>query len=154
MTLITHNSRLTAILILGHGSSVKKANNTLREVAEAVRIKGGYDIVQSAFLQFEHPNFAEAVDILAEQDVQKIIVHPYFLYMGAHVTKDLPFEIGTVKKKYQNLEIILASHLGYHEKLVDVAVERIGEAMGQRFEVRGERQKHGNNYPASSLQPP
>ncbi|HBR17292.1 MAG TPA: hypothetical protein DD725_06760 [Deltaproteobacteria bacterium] len=155
MTRITHNaSRTTAVLILGHGSPVPKANETLREIAHAVKIKGGYDIVQPAFLQFEHPNFAEAVDILAQQGVQKIIVHPYFLYMGAHVTKDIPFEIGTVKKKYQNLEIILASHLGYHEKLVDVAVERIGEAMGQRFEVRGERQKHGNNYPASSLQPP
>src|SRR3989338_10081327 len=123
-----HSSQFTAVLILGHGSPVSKANETLREIARGVKAKGGYEIVQPAFLQFEHPNFAEAVDILAEQGVQKIIVHPYFLYMGAHVTKDIPFEIGTVKKKYQNLEIILASHLGYHEKLVDVAVERIGEA--------------------------
>lgn len=120
----------TAVLILGHGSPVSKANETLREIARGVKAKGGYDIVQPAFLQFEHPNFAEAVALLAEQGVQKVIVHPYFLYMGSHVTKDLPFEIATAKKKYPNLDVILAPHLGYHEKLVDVAVERIEAVRG------------------------
>ncbi|MBI5049209.1 MAG: precorrin-8X methylmutase [Deltaproteobacteria bacterium] len=145
--LTSHNSRLTAVLILGHGSPVSNANNTLLDIARAVKIKGGYDIVQPAFLQFEHPNFAKAVDILAEQGVQKIIVHPYFLYMGSHVTKDLPFEIETAKKKYPNLEIPLVPHLGYHEKLVDVAVERIESARqgawGQG--VKGSRESKSSN---------
>jgi len=118
----------TAIIILGHGSPVSKANNTLHEVAKSVKEKGSYDIVQPAFLQFEHPDFSEAVDLLVKQGAKKIVVHPYFLYMGSHVTKDLPFEIGTAEKKYPNLEFILAPHLGYHEKLVDVAVERIEDA--------------------------
>ncbi|HLA51176.1 MAG TPA: precorrin-8X methylmutase, partial [Thermodesulfobacteriota bacterium] len=121
----------TAIIILGHGSPVSKANNTLHEVAKSVKEKGSYDIVQPAFLQFEHPDFSEAVDLLVKQGAKKIIVHPYFLYMGSHVTKDLPFEIGTAEKKYPNLEFVLAPHLGYHEKLVDVAIERIEQIMGR-----------------------
>src|SRR3990172_5520351 len=132
-------SRITAVLILGHGSPVSKANNTLLEVAEAVRMKGGYGIVQPAFLQFEHPNFAEAVDIIVGMGAQQIIVHPYFLYMGAHVTKDLPFEIGTVKKKYPDIEFILAPHLGYHEKLVDIAVERIETVRSSETETEKRR---------------
>ena len=126
----------TAIIILGHGSPVSKANNTLHEVAKSVKEKGSYDIVQPAFLQFEHPDFSEAVDLLVKQGAKKIIVHPYFLYMGRHVTKDLPFEIGTAEKKYPNLEFVLAPHLGYHEKLVDVAVERIEQIKGQESGVR------------------
>lgn len=126
-----HNAQLAAVLILGHGSPVSKANHTLHEVAKSVKEKGGYDIVQPAFLQFEHPDFSEAVDILVKQGVEKIIVHPYFLYMGSHVTKDLPFEIDTAVKKYPNLKFFLAPHLGYHEKLVDVAIERIEEARRQ-----------------------
>ncbi|MEK7828684.1 MAG: precorrin-8X methylmutase [Deltaproteobacteria bacterium] len=110
---------------------MSKANNTLHEVAKSVKEKGGYDIVQPAFLQFEHPDFSEAVDLLVKQGAEKIIVHPYFLYMGSHVTKDLPFEIGTAEKKYPNLEFVLAPHLGYHEKLVDVAIERIEQIMGR-----------------------
>jgi len=139
--LTTHDSQFTAVLILGHGSPVSKANNTLFEVAEAVRIKGSYDIVQPAFLQFEHPNFAEAVDIIVGMGAQQIIVHPYFLYMGAHVTKDLPFETGTAKKKYPDIEFILAPHLGYHEKLVDIAVERIEAGRGQGSGVKGQKEQ-------------
>ncbi|MBI5327802.1 MAG: precorrin-8X methylmutase [Deltaproteobacteria bacterium] len=137
---------MTAVLVLGHGSPVSKANNTLLEIARAVKIKGGYDIVQPAFLQFEHPDFHEAVDILVKQGAMKIIVHPYFLYMGSHVTKDLPFEIETAKKKYPNLEIFLAPHLGYHEKLVDVAVERIEQVRSQKIEV-----KISQVFPASHI---
>ena len=110
---------------------MSKANNTLHEVAKSVKEKGSYDIVQPAFLQFEHPDFSEAVDLLVKQGAEKIIVHPYFLYMGSHVTKDLPFEIDTAAKKYPNLEFFLAPHLGYHEKLVDVAIERIEQIMGR-----------------------
>ena len=149
-------SRITAVLILGHGSPVSKANNTLLEVAEAVRMKGGYGIVQPAFLQFEHPNFAEAVDIIVGMGAQQIIVHPYFLYMGAHVTKDLPFEIGTVKKKYPDIEFILAPHLGYHEKLVDIAVERIESVKNKKSEVRSQKSE-GNRitpFPTSHIPHP
>ena len=151
-----HSSQLTAVLILGHGSPVSKANNTLFEVAEAVRIKGGYDIVQPAFLQFEHPNFAEAVDKIVGMGAQQIIVHPYFLYMGAHVTKDLPFEIGTAKKKYPDIEFILAPHLGYHEKLVDIAVERIESVKNKKSEVRSQKSE-GNRitpFPTSHIPHP
>ncbi|MEK7803694.1 MAG: precorrin-8X methylmutase, partial [Deltaproteobacteria bacterium] len=145
--LTTHDSQFTAVLILGHGSPVSKANNTLFEVAEAVRIKGGYDIVQPAFLQFEHPNFAEAVDIIVGMGAQQIIVHPYFLYMGAHVTKDLPFEIGTAKRKYPDIEFILTPHLGYHEKLVDIAVERIESVKNKKSEVRSQKSEENRITP-------
>ena len=154
--LTTHDSQFTAVLILGHGSPVSKANNTLLEVAEAVRIKGGYGIVQPAFLQFEHPNFAEAVDKIVGMGAQQIIVHPYFLYMGAHVTKDLPFEIGTAKRKYPDIEFILAPHLGYHEKLVDIAVERIESVKNKKSEVRSQKSE-GNRitpFPTSHIPHP
>lgn len=139
---------MTAVLILGHGSPVKEANETLREIAQGVKAKGDYSIVQPAFLQFEHPNFAEAVDILAKQGVDKIVVHPYFLYMGAHVTKDLPLEIETAKSKYPAIEFALARHLGYHEKLVDVATERIEEAISDfRFSVFDLKSAIVNQHP-------
>src|SRR3989344_4842028 len=151
-----HSSQFTAVLILGHGSPVSKANETLRKIARGVKAKGGYDIVQPAFLQFEHPNFAEAVDIIVGMGAQQIIVHPYFLYMGAHVTKDLPFEIGTAKKKYPDIEFILAPHLGYHEKLVDIAVERIESVKNKKSEVRSQKSE-GNRitpFPTSHIPHP
>ncbi|MBI5682658.1 MAG: precorrin-8X methylmutase [Deltaproteobacteria bacterium] len=144
-------SNITAVLILGHGSPVKEANNTLVRVAESVRNRGGHAVVQPAFLQFAQPDFQGAVDILVKKGIRNIIVHPYFLYMGAHVTKDLPFEVETAKKKYPDLNIILVPHLGYHEKLVDVAVERIRSVRSSEFGVQSKKLKTNLPTPNSQL---
>jgi len=141
------NPQLTAILLLGHGSPVSEANGILHGIARAVKTKGGYEIVQPAFLQFGHPDFSEAVDILVKQGVQRIIVQPYFLYMGAHVRKDLPLQVKAVKGRYPELEIILAPHLGYHDKLIEVVVERIESVRSSEFVVHSkENNLHRNFY--------
>ena len=136
----------TAVILLGHGSPVAHANTTLIDIAGRVKDAGGYGIVQHAFLQFEHPNFEEAVNILLDKGVRRIIVHPYFLYMGAHVTKDLPGEIKDVKERCPELDIVLASNLGTHDKLVEVAVERIEDALRGDLRPAGESNKDGILY--------
>ena len=49
---------------MGHGSKAPGANETLREVARAVQEKGGFGLVQHAFLQMVEPDFQEAMDII------------------------------------------------------------------------------------------
>lgn len=112
-------------MLLGHGSKAGEANETLRMVARAVKEAGGYGIVQPAFLQMESPDFQEAVDIMVDKGFADITVMPYFLYMGLHVTKDLPEEIERAKEKHKGLRISVKDSLGFHEKLVDITIERI-----------------------------
>ncbi|TAN62765.1 sirohydrochlorin cobaltochelatase, partial [bacterium] len=80
------------VLLLGHGSKLKEANDTLRQVAKAV--EAGFDNtpVEAGFLQIESPDFQQAFDTLAQRGANDVIVMPYFLYSGLHVTKDLPEE--------------------------------------------------------------
>lgn len=114
-----------AVLLLGHGSKADEANKTLIRVATAVKEAGGYGIVQPAFLQMERPDFQEAVDIMVEKGFTDITVMPYFLYMGLHVTKDLPDEIERAMERHKGLKISVKDNLGFHEKLVDITIERI-----------------------------
>lgn len=125
----------TGILIVGHGSPLPEANHTLRRVAEELRKR--YPLVEPAFLQFERPGLSEALDLLVKKGSRKVIVHPYFLYRGAHVSKDIPSEIEEARKRYPDLEVTFSSHLGFHEKLVEVAQERIEEVIesGRREEI-------------------
>lgn len=120
-----------AILLLGHGSKAPEANETLRKVAAAVKERAGYGDVVPAFLQIEDPDFQKAVDKMVDQGYNNITVMPYFLYMGLHVTKDLPDEIARAKKKHPGLNITLAANLGFHSKLVDITVERIEETFSE-----------------------
>lgn len=116
-----------AVLLLGHGSKAPEANATLRRVAEEVKARGGYPEVKAGFLQIEPPSIAEAVDDLVSRGAKNIVVMPYFLYMGLHVTKDLPREIDAAREKHPGVTFSLAANLGFHSSLVDITMERIEE---------------------------
>ncbi len=119
-----------AVLLLGHGSKAPEANETLRKVAASVHFSGGYGAVLPAFLQMEKPDFQEGVDSLVSKGFTDILVMPYFLYMGLHVTKDLPAEMEKAGQRHPQARFTLARNLGFHDRLVDITVERIGEALG------------------------
>ena len=114
----------TAVILLGHGSQAECGNDALAEVAAMVRERGGLD-VSHAYLQFCRPDLAQAVDEAAAHGARKIIVLPYFLYLGNHVSRDIPDELGRLKEKHPGVEFVLAEHLGAHPKLAEIVFERI-----------------------------
>jgi precorrin-8X/cobalt-precorrin-8 methylmutase len=118
----------TGVLLLGHGSRLQPANKPLKDVASTINSTGLYDSVEAAFLQLTKPDFKETVDLLASKDIEKIIVMPYFLYTGVHVRDDLPREIKEAHKKYPDIDFVMAPNLGFHPSLVDITMERLGEA--------------------------
>lgn len=126
---MTDNVNAQAILLLGHGSKAPEANETLRKVAASVKAAGNYGAVLPAFLQMAKPDFQEGVDELVSLGFNDIILMPYFLYMGLHVTQDLPEEMDKALARYPRLSLTFAKNLGYHDKLVDITVERIGAVL-------------------------
>ena len=121
-----------AIMLLGHGSKAPEANETLRKAARAVEERGGYGMVLPAFLQMEKPDFQEGVDALVAKGFNDITVMPYFLYMGLHVTQDLPAEMEEARRKHAGLKIALTKNLGFHDKLIDITIQRIEEFTGEK----------------------
>lgn len=130
----------TAILLLGHGSPRKEANDSLERTAAVIKMVGGYDLVMAAFMEFGTPNIQNGARLCVEEGAEKIIFMPYFLYMGAHVSKDLPAEMEEAKKKYPNVEMVMTEPLGEHRKLAEIVIERIGEGVrGQESGVRRDK---------------
>jgi precorrin-8X/cobalt-precorrin-8 methylmutase len=62
---------------------------------------------------------------------------PYFLYSGLHVTKDLPEEMETAGKRHPSVKMTLAKSLGFHDKLVEITLERIRELNSPKPAVTG-----------------
>ncbi|MCX7872910.1 MAG: precorrin-8X methylmutase [Caldimicrobium sp.] len=81
-----------------------------------------------AFLQFAKPSLEEVLETLISKGVERIVVHPFFLSDGYHVTKDIPTILNRYKTKYPEIDIIYTKPLGIHEKLADIVRERIIEA--------------------------
>ena len=119
----------TAILLMAHGSRVALANDAAREVAGMVQEMTGYEIVEVSFRELHEPNIQQGIDTCVAKGAERILLMPYFLFMGAHVQHDLPEEITEAKKRHPGLIMEMGDHLGVHRKLAEVEAERVGEAL-------------------------
>jgi sirohydrochlorin ferrochelatase len=119
----------TAILIMAHGSRIAAANNAAREVATMVQEMTGIDIIEVAFREMHEPNIQQGIDTCVARGAKKILLIPYFLFMGAHVQHDLPEEIEAAQKRHPGLEMVMGPHLGVHRKLAEIVSERIAEGL-------------------------
>jgi len=114
---------------MAHGSRIPEANDAVREIAAMVKDMIGYEIVEVSFREQHRPNIQEGIDACAAKGAERIILMPYFLYMGAHVREDLPKEMEVAQQRYPGIEFFMGGHLGTHRKLAEVVAERIAETM-------------------------
>ena len=119
----------TAILLMAHGSRISEANNAVREIATLVKKMTQFDIVEVSFRELHLPNIQQGVDNCVAQGAQRILLVPYFLYLGAHVLEDLPEELAQARERHPEVEMVFGKHLGVHNKLAEVVVERIAESL-------------------------
>lgn len=120
----------TAILLLGHGSNLEDANESLHGVVRMIKAVDGCYIVEAAFLSLARPSISDGIESCIGKGAERIVVIPYFLYMGAHVKEDIPNEINEAKKRHPEIDIILGNHLGVHRKLIEIILERVEEKIG------------------------
>jgi precorrin-8X/cobalt-precorrin-8 methylmutase len=120
-----------SILLLGHGSPKKDANNLGRvgKMLHGMMHAGCVeDCVKIAYLQFAEPGIMEAIKGCVDQGAKKVILHPFFLSAGQHVTKDIPGMIAEARGLYPDVKFIYTEPLGVHEKLAHIVLERISAA--------------------------
>lgn len=119
----------TAILLMAHGSRIPEANDAVGEIAAMVKEMTGYDIVEVSFREQHLPNIQQGIDACVAQGARRVLLMPYFLFVGAHVQEDLPEEMAQARERHSSVEFAMGGHLGVHRKLAEVEVERIAEAL-------------------------
>ncbi|HYS42955.1 MAG TPA: CbiX/SirB N-terminal domain-containing protein [Geobacteraceae bacterium] len=119
----------TAILLMAHGSRIPEANDAVREIAALVKNMTGFEIVEVSFREQHLPNIQQGIDACVAKGAERILLIPYFLYMGAHVLEDLPAELTEARQRYPQVEMTIGKPLGAHKKLAEIVVERIAEGL-------------------------
>ncbi len=122
----------TAILLMAHGSRIPEANDAVREIARMVKQMSGFDVVEVSFRENHSPSIQTGIDACVEQGAERILLVPYFLYMGAHVLEDLPRELEEARLRHPGVEMAMGKHLGVHKRLAKLVIDRIGEAFSER----------------------
>lgn len=119
----------TAILLMAHGSRIPDANDAVHAIAAMVKEMTGFDIVEASFREQHSPNIQEGIDACVAQGAGRVLLIPYFLFVGAHVREDLPEEMAEAQRRHPSVEFSMGGHLGAHPKLAEIVTERIGEGL-------------------------
>ncbi len=121
------------IVLVGHGSPKKDANNmdvVGRMLHEALHPGCTDECVLTSYLQFQSPTLEDALEAAVKNGTKKVIIHPYFLSAGMHVTKDIPEVIEGFRKSSPDIQFVYTEPLGVSRRLVDLVMERMDEAAG------------------------
>jgi sirohydrochlorin ferrochelatase len=105
--------------------------------------KSGSDIVEHAFLQYVPPAPQEALERCVRQNAGRIVIVPFFLQAGAHVTRDIPALVDEARKAYPGIEIIVTDYVGAHPLMAKIVTELAekGSSGVRSSECRAEKQK-------------
>jgi len=134
---------VTGILVVGHGSRRREANDDVRDAAQAIAQRGGFGLVEAAFLEIEHPNVSEGFSRLVERGTTEIVVHPYFLSPGRHTRGDIPVEVQTAATEHPGIRYRISEPLSGHPLVISASIERIHESISS---VEGYQAKPGTVY--------
>lgn len=123
------------ILLIGHGSPKKEANNVEiigKLLHQAVHPLCTGNCVKVAYLQFVEPSLMSAIQECVNDGAKKLIIHPFFLSSGMHATKDIPEIIDEARNRYPEVDFYYSEPLGVHQKFVEIVLDRIYSINGIR----------------------
>jgi uroporphyrin-III C-methyltransferase len=123
------NEGKCGVLVVGHGSRREEANRDVREAAAQIGARGGFPLVQAAFLEIEHPDIEAGFERLVQYGARSITVHPYFLSPGRHTRGDLPREVAAVATRFPSVSYRITEPLAAHPLVISASVERILETI-------------------------
>jgi sirohydrochlorin ferrochelatase len=131
-------SQRRAFLLIDHGSRRSEANALLDQVASRVKDRMGADaIVEAAHMEIAEPTIAQGFARCVEQGATMVVVHPFMLAPGRHVTEDLPRLVSEAADAHAGVSFVMAPPLGGHAGIIDAVIERCQDALARSSDVEG-----------------
>jgi precorrin-8X/cobalt-precorrin-8 methylmutase len=123
------------LIIIGHGSRLPHNRENLERLAEMLRGRKVFDIVEVAFMIRNKPTIPDAIESLIAKDVTKIVLVPAFLAHGVHTKQEIPVMIGLENEaracSAKGVELIYGEPLGADERIADIIEEKALKALGK-----------------------
>jgi precorrin-8X/cobalt-precorrin-8 methylmutase len=115
----------TGILVVSHGSPLTEANERFVALVGRIAARLDADNLRPAFFSLARPNIADRVAELAARGVRRIVLLPYFLYAGQHVTHDIPALLDECRRQFPAVAFEVLPTLESDPALEDLVVERL-----------------------------
>jgi sirohydrochlorin ferrochelatase len=101
----------------------------VRKLTAEVAARGGFSLVETAFLDCAAPDLAQAVAGLVRQGATRIVVVPFFLTLGIHMRRDLPAIVAGLRQTHGGVDIEVTQPLEGHPALAEIVLARAEESL-------------------------
>lgn len=133
-----------ALLLIAHGSRRPEANADLEFVAADMRRRGQFGFVQCSYLELAGPDIQTGGAKCVEAGATSVLMLPYFLSPGRHVTEDLAAARDRLATQFPHVAFTLAAPLAGHPLLLEAVADRANEASRQSPAVGLQSAKAGS----------
>jgi len=118
---------MRGFLLVAHGSRQQHANEEIIVLTERINslVNDLFDIVGCAFLERAIPNVHEKINEYIEKGVREIIIFPYLLAAGSHVSLDIPALAAEASEKDSEAIVKISPHLGALPGIAELIVKNI-----------------------------
>ena len=129
MSLLNSLPENSGIIICGHGSRAKIAEEEFSLLAAGLRARFPSLEVEYGFLEYSSPNIHMALDRLISKGITNIYAVPGMLFSATHAQNDIPSVLTTYMQKNPALTIKYGKELGLHDEMIMAFQHRIMEAI-------------------------
>ena len=119
-----HRAAMLGLLLIDHGSRRAESNHQLEDMAARVRRLRPTAAVAAAHMEIATPDLATTFAALVQQGATHIVILPYFLSDGRHLTQDIPALAASAAANHPGITYTLGSALGPHDALAALLLER------------------------------
>ncbi|MDP2622156.1 MAG: sirohydrochlorin chelatase [Hyphomicrobiales bacterium] len=118
----------TLLLVVGRGASDPDANSNVAKVMRMLWEGLGFGWGETAYSGVTFPLVRPALERAARLGFKRIVVFPYFLFIGVLVNR-IYAHTDEVAALHPKIEFVKAPYLGDHELVVETFIERVHETL-------------------------
>jgi sirohydrochlorin ferrochelatase len=111
-----------ALIIVAHGSRKASSNEEVASLGKKIEslLDEHYTYVLTAFLEFATPSLEESILSCVEKGASEVVILPYFLASGNHVTRDIPEVLEKIQASHPKVKMVLKEHIGIASGMVSL----------------------------------
>lgn len=125
---------MKAILLVAHGSRKQSSNEEVKQLSLKMNqlVSNEFDFIKHAFLELAEPLIPDGIDQCVALGATDIIIVPYFLSAGRHVTEDVPEEVQKGINNNPDVNIVISDYLGENREIANLLLQSAIYTQGGR----------------------
>ena len=116
----------TMLLVVGRGATDPEANANIKKITDFLEQSMGFGWAATAYSGTVEPFVPVALERAKDMGIKRVIIFPYLLFTG-RLAKRIYQVADAFAAANPDIQLINASYLSAHEKVIDTFVERLNQ---------------------------